>query len=310
VKRVAFALALAAAAAVRTPAFADEPADFIMYKVRTGDSIDLVAAEFYGDHARTALFIVDENKWKTYRKLNPGERIRIPITREITTTKGDSFEGLAKQYLADPSRALYLAQFNGMQPTDLLAAGVVLQLPFHMVHVAQTTETIAAISHYYFDTVDKADLIRRYNNLGDKSGIEKGDTILVPILDVHVHPEHLPAPDADALARRKAHKATTAAAAAAIPVARLAALQGNYGEVAGALREVGKQLEYLDEPAFGEVGMLLGKALVATGDKLGARDVFAAVLTREPKRQLSPYYESPKVLEAWRAASGHVTGEP
>lgn len=292
-----------------TVALADEPTDVVNYRVKQGDTIDLVAAEFYGDHARTATFIVDENKWKTYRKLNPGERIRIPVTREITTSKGDDLPALAKQYLGDPNRAALLAQYNGMQPSDIPAAGVVLRLPFRVTRVAQTTESLAAISQFYFGDTKQVEMLRTYNNLGDKTAIEKGDSIVVPVMTIRMHAERLPAPEPEALARRKDHETANAAAAAALPAARLSALQGNYGDVAKALGDAGKKLEFLDEPLFGQVGMLLGKALVASGDKAGAAAIYAQVLTREPHRELSGYYESPTVLEAWRAAKGHVAGE-
>ncbi|MEO8842403.1 MAG: hypothetical protein ABI591_00780, partial [Kofleriaceae bacterium] len=289
-------------------AHADEP-DYITYKVKPGVTIDLVAAEFYGDHARTVVFIVDENKWKTYRKLNPGERIRVPVTREITTSKGDDLPKLAKQYLGDPDRAVFLAQYNGMQATEIPAAGVVLRLPFRVTHVAQTTESLAAISQFYFGDAKQVEMLRTYNNLGDKTAIEKGDSIIVPVMNVRVHAERLPAPEPEALARRKDHEAANEAAAAALPAARIAALQGNYGDVAKSLADAGKKMEFLDEPLFGQVGMLLGKALVAGGDKAGAVAIYEQVLSREPHRELSAYYESPTVLEAWRAAKGHVTGE-
>lgn len=303
-KIVALAVLLSSAIAV-----ADDTTDVVSYRVKPGDTIDLVAAEFYGDHARTATFIVDENKWKTYRKLNPGERIRIPVTREITTSKGDDLPALAKQYLGDPDRAALLAQYNGMRASDIPAAGVVLRLPFRVTHVAQTTESLAALSQFYFGDTKQVEMLRTYNNLGDKTAIEKGDSIIVPVMNIHVHAERLPAPDPEALARRKDHEVANENAAAALPAARIAALQGNYGDVAKSLAESGKMLEFLDEPLFGQVGMLLGKALVASGDQAGAVAIYEHVLTREPHRELSAYYESPTVLEAWRAAKGHVTGE-
>ena len=291
-----------------TLAFADDP-DYVTYRVKPGDSIDIVAAEFYGDHARTALFIVDENKWKTYRKLNPGERIRVPITREITTAKGDDFAGLAKQYLGDANRAVLLAQFNHMEVTAMPASGVVLQLPFRVTHVAQTTESLNAISQFYFGDTKQTELLRTYNNLGDKTSIDKGDAIIIPVLNVRVHPERLPPPDADDIARRKEHTATNEAAALALTNARGSAMQGNYSDVVKLLGELGKKLEFLDEPLLGQVGMLLGKSLVAAGDKAGAIAVYEQVLHREPRHELSAYYESPTVLDAWRAAKGHVAGE-
>ena len=297
-----------AALLVARVAAADE-ADFVTYKVKPGDTIDLVAAEFYGDHGRTSTFIVDENKWKTYRKLNPGERIRVPIAREITTSKGDTLPALATKYLGDASRAQYIAQINNLKVTDIPAAGVALKLPFRVTHIAQTTESLAAISQFYFGDAKQVDLLRQYNNLGDKSSIEKNDSIIVPVMNLRVHDERLPAPSPEALTRRKAHANANEAAAAALPVAHLAELQGDYEAVAKALAEVGKQLEYLDEPRLGDVGLLLGKALVASGDKAGAQAVFAEVVPREPDKKLSPYYESPTVIDAWRAAGGHVAGE-
>lgn len=296
---VVIALLLARAAAA-------DDADFVTYKVKQGDTIDLVAAEFYGDHARTSAFIVDENKWKTYRKLNPGERIRVPITREITTAKGDTLPALAAKYLGDAGRAQFIAQLNNLKVTDLPAAGVALRLPFRVTHVAQTTESLAAISQFYFGDAKEVELLRTYNNLGDRTAIEKNDSIIVPVMSVRVHEERLPTPPAEALARRKEHANANEAAAAALPVARLAELQGDYGGVAKALADVGKKLEFLDEPLAGDIGLLLGKALVASGDKPGATAVFAEVVAREPNRQLSAYYESPTVLDAWRAAGGHV----
>jgi len=287
-------------------ASADEPAEYQTYRVKQGDTIDLVAAEFYGDHARTALFIVDENKWKTYRKLNPGEKIRVPVTREITTAKGDTLDSLAKQYLGDPNRAQYIAKFNHLELTDIPATGVVLELPFRVTHVAQATESLAAISQFYFGDAKQAEVIRAYNNLGEKTTIEKGDSIVVPVMNVHVHGERLPTPDAESIARRKAHSVANEAAATALPAARVSAMQGNYGDVAGILGELTKKLDYLDEPQFGEVCLLLGRARVAAGDKQGAISVFGQLLAREPRRVLSPYYESPSVIDAWRGATGDV----
>ncbi|MFT3697676.1 MAG: LysM peptidoglycan-binding domain-containing protein [Kofleriaceae bacterium] len=278
----------------------------VSYRVKQGETIDLVAAEFYGDHARTSLFIVDENKWKTYKKLNPGEKIRVPITREITTAAGDSLPALAQKYLGDANRASFIAQYNNIAPTLIPASGVVLKLPLVVTHVAQTTESITAISNFYFGDAKQVDVIRTYNNLGDKGAVEKGDSVLIPVLNVRVHQERIPVPDADAIARRKEHTAANEAATAALPIARTAALQGDYAGVAKALSDVGQKLEYVDAPMMSEIGILLGKALVADGKPANAKAMFAQVIAREPQKQMSAYYESPTVIDAWRAANGKV----
>ena len=59
-----------------------------LYRVKQGDSLELIAAEFYGDRMK-AVFIMVENKLTHARPLKPGERLRIPVNREITTSPGD-----------------------------------------------------------------------------------------------------------------------------------------------------------------------------------------------------------------------------
>ena len=53
--------AIAVLCALSGTAMAQEAAD-VAYRVRQGDTLELIAAEFYGDHAHTAAFIVEENK--------------------------------------------------------------------------------------------------------------------------------------------------------------------------------------------------------------------------------------------------------
>ena len=65
-----------------------------VYRVKQKDTLDVIAAEYYGDRAH-AVFIIDENKIKSPAKLAPGTRLRIPVTKEITTTKGQTIESLA-----------------------------------------------------------------------------------------------------------------------------------------------------------------------------------------------------------------------
>ena len=99
-KRALLALAVVALLAGR--ARADR--DYVQYKVRAGDTLSLLAAEYYGDRDH-ALFIMVANKMQHPRPLKPGEKLRIPVTREVTAAVGDNFDGLAQTYLGDKRRA-------------------------------------------------------------------------------------------------------------------------------------------------------------------------------------------------------------
>jgi hypothetical protein len=254
------------------------------------------------------IFIMVENKLQHPRKLNPGERLKIPTNREITTAKGDTFESIAQTYLGDPRRATFLAEFNHMSPEDSLATGTTLFIPFHVTHTAAGPESLKQISLAYFGDDKQADMLRTYNNL-DKSVIDKNDSIVVPNFHVRVRAEKLPQIDADSSQRRAQQKQAAGTATAALPVARTAWLRGDFETVKGALTPLAPKLDFLDTEQSTEVGVLLGKAYVAFDDKSSAVAVFTQVLNRQPRHELSAYRESPKILDAWRQAGGHVQGE-
>jgi LysM repeat protein len=307
---VRLALAAAVLVALASPARADDAtADTISYKVKQGDTLELVAAEFYGDFRHTMIFIMVENKLQHPRKLNPGERLKIPVNRVITTARGDHFETLAKQYLGDPNRAAYLAEFNGKSPLDAPPTGTKIEIPFHVTHVAADKETLAQISLAYFGDQKQVEMLKTYNNLGDKSQLDKGESLVIPIFHVRVRPEKLPQIDAQSSARLEEQKKANEQVAAALPAARTAWLEGDFETVRHALVDVAKKLDFLDTATSTEVGLLLGKAYVAFDDKPSAVAIFTQVLNRDPRRELSAYYDSPRVLDAWREAGGHVTGE-
>ena len=282
-------------------AAAQPDANVMSYRVQKGDSLDLIAAELYSDRD-DAVFIMAENKMQKPRKLNPGERLRIPITRDIRTEKGDSFESLAKRYLGDEKRAGFLADYNHRSIEDSLATGTELTIPFRVTHtVTEKTESLASVSTTYFGNAKHADEIAKWNGL-DKSSLDKGEQVEVPVLTVHVRDTRLPPLDADSQARDKQRRDAIALAQTALPAAHAAALQGDYARVKDALAPLADKTDYLDTDTAIEVDLLLGRAHVAFDDTALAVAAFSRVLVRKPRYELSPYYDSPKVLEAWQKA--------
>src|SRR5258706_162581 len=119
---------------------------------------------------------------KRSSSLKGGERLRIPVTREITTDKGDRFESLAQTYPGDAKRGPLLADFNEHDVADIPATGTPLVIPAQITHVATADETLSHVSSMYFGDGKQVELLRRYNFL-DKSSIEKGQTIIVPLIN-------------------------------------------------------------------------------------------------------------------------------
>jgi len=294
--------ALVILAALAATASADTTT--LPYRVQKGDTLDLIAAEFYGNRDDAPL-IAAENHITKPRKLNPGERLRIPVNREIRTEKGDMFETLAAKYLGNANRATFLADFNHRSVEDSLATGSELVIPIHVTHTAQNPESLAAISTTYFGNAKHADDLAKYNAL-DKASLEKGESIEVPVL---VHSTKMPPLDTEAQARDTIRKQAVAAAATALPAARSAWLVGDFEGVHKALAPLADKTEYLDTDAAVEVDLLLGKADVAFGKTQEAVAAFSRVLGRRPRYELSPYHDSPKVLEAWQEAVSQLQGQ-
>ena len=285
--------------------------DTLAYRVRQGDTLEVVAAEFYGDKTLT-MFIITENKLlepKQYkpRALRPGERLRVPVTREIATAKGDGFEQLAQTYLGDSKRAQYLADYNNIAIDQNLPAGTALLVPLHVTHTAQNGgESLTAIAQLYYGDGKQAELLKKYNGL-DKPGIEKGESIIVPLMRAK-STKTIPL-DADAKDRHDKQKKAIADAQLALPKARGAWIVGDFAGVKAALDKVVDETDYLDAATAVDIDVLLGKAHVAFDEQDAAVAAFTHAIDRRPRYTLAPYSDSPKVLAAWRKAGGHVEGE-
>lgn len=279
-------------------------------KVRQGDNLDILAAEYYGDR-KHKIFILAENHWQHERPLKPGEKIKVPVSREVVTATGDTFESLALTYLGDLRRGTFLAEFNNdMRPDETLAAGTTLAIPFHVPHVAAETETLASISLAFYGDQKYASLIKRYNFL-DKDQIEKGDQVVVPIFNVKVKPARAGTPDGAAKQREDQRKKSQAMAVNALPAAKRALRDGDYGEVEKLLADFianNDHIDYLDTATAVDVALAIGATHVATGDVPLATAVFKKAIERK-HTTLDRFRYAPKILDVWKQAGGKVEGE-
>ena len=293
-------LALVAVALLHGRARAEH--DFVTYKVRPGDTLALLAAEYYGDRTH-AVFIMVANKMQHPRPLKPGEKLRIPVSREITAAVGDSFDGLAQVYLGDKRRGPSLAEFNGMDPSDSLAAGKTLTIPFHVVHTAAGAESLASIAAAYFGDSKNAPLLRGYNFL-DRDTLSAGESIVIPINHVKVRPSAMPPIDAESKARTEKRRQMIEIATRALPRAQEAWRTSAYADVKRELIAV--DLDFLDGDRAATLGQLLGAAYVAQGDEVSARAAFQRAIDRAPKTKMSSYRYSPRIADVWTKAGGQI----
>jgi LysM repeat protein len=291
------------AIALAAPAAADaQSTKMLTHRVKRGDSLDLLAAEYYGSR-RHAIFIMKANGLTHSRALRPGERLKIPISVAITTRVGDTFGGLAEEHLGDARRASFLADFNNLDADASIAAGQTLSIPFHVVHNAERRVTLRQLALAYFGAAKYQDLLRDYNFLGG-STLDKGEKLIVPIVHVRVPANRLPKPDEEsaALAAKRAEQIEKARTA--VPAAGAAWSNGDFARVKRLLADI--ETDYLDAPSAVAVSILLGSTYVAFADNDSARASFKKAIDRKADYQLPTYHYSPKIIEVWKQAGGEI----
>ncbi len=291
---LAVAVALGPAAAAAQPA-----ADTLTYRVKAGDTLGLIAAEYYGDRTKT-LYLVTENRITKPGPLKPGQRLRVPVSRQIVSDEGDTFDLLAKAWLGDARRGEHLATMNHLAYADGLAAGMTLTIPFTLLHVAPAPETVDQIAQRFLGDAKHAELVRTYN-FAAATTVNKDQSMLVPVFTAHVQDSKLPALDRAALDRRATREGENRDVATALAEARRAWDAGAYREVIAKLAPI--QTEYLDADVAVAVSVLLGCAHVAyPKETAAALAAFKRALLRRPAHQLSAFDYSPKILPVWEQA--------
>jgi LysM repeat protein len=271
-------------------------------RARRGDTLELLAAEYYGDRQH-AVFIMKANNLTHPRKLRAGERIKIPIQREITASVGDTLEGISDEYMGDARRAEFLAAFNNMSADATITAGQRIVIPFHVTHKAAARETVESIAAAYLGDSKKAALLRRYN-FTEQEALAVDEKLVIPIFNVRVRPEKLPPPDPGSTEREARLREMEEKAALALPNARAAWRSGEYGRVKKLLVEI--DLDYLPPDTAVDVGILLASTYIAYDDDDSAFAKFENVLRRKPGHAIDPEQASPKVREIWKKAGGTV----
>jgi LysM repeat protein len=286
-----------------------EAASVAIHRVRRGDTLELLAAEYYGDR-RHKIYIMIENGLDHARDLKPGERLRIPVSNDITVGRADTLDSLAARYLGDERRARFLAEFNSLDPKGTVAAGMSITVPLRVTYRAARREALADIARSLFADGRRAQTLRDYNFL-KRDTLEKGEQIVVPIF-LRVHPSKRRPPDAESIVLMTKRNEVMEISERQLLAARRAWDTGDYAKVKSTLSElvVNDSYAYLDTQRVVEIGVLLGASHIAFDETDIALTHFRAVLKRAPAYALSAFEYSPKVCDAWRKAGGRVDDSP
>jgi LysM repeat protein len=272
------------------------------YKVRKGDTLELLAAEYYGNREHK-IYIMVENRLDHDVALKRGQRLKIPVSQQITTAEGDTLQSLAASYLGAEHRDKYLAEFNNLAPDETLALGQSITVPLQVNYRAAGNETLRNVALSLFADARQAALLRNYNDL-ESDELEAGQVIAVPVPKVRLQPSKHRPTDAEASERQAKRRQMIDKAQRSLPRAESAWRNGNFALVKRLLTLL--DLDYLDSALATQAGVLLGKVYIAYEDDDSALASFSKVLARNPRHKLDPKKHSPKVRKLWQRAASNM----
>jgi len=272
----------------------------IVHTVRPDDTLGVLAAEYYGKRD-FAVFIMLANGISHPRALKKGDKLTIPTAWKYRVVPGDTLSAIAERYLGDARRAEFLAAFNSLTTDATLMPDDELTIPFHAVHAAQDREDLASIAATFYRDSSRGEMLRRYNFRPGGKPLKKGETLIVPIVDVHAR---LPV-DQGLERREQKRRAMTLRGREALERAQAAWRTGDYGGVKAALL-VDIDLEYVDAEVAADMSFLLGSAYVAFGDRDSALAQLKRARDRRPNLVVRADEQSPKICDVWTAVGGTV----
>lgn len=277
----------------------------IFHVVRTGDTVNSLAMEYYGEANRaTLLRAVNRMPEEGEVELAIGEPLLIPESARRVVKTGETWADLAQAELGSPDRAWYIADINGAEESSTPTKGQIINIPYLMPW--SLTEGLAGtVSHFFPDQSGRdririARLLIKLNSGLRPRGMTRGTRIIIPFADLNILPEKRAELDRIAALRRSSadQQAQTQATAQLEELGQLYA-QGDYlelirtaGHIAGASELTAAQQVTLHR--------YLGQTFVALDRVDLAEREFAELLELQPDFQFDQVTTSPVILELFQ----------
>ncbi len=163
----------------------------LVHIVQPGDTLAALAERYYGriQHER---ILVAANRLDVQAgiPLVPGMRLEIPTTSHYIAKKGDTWAALSQRFLGESRRSDVLSMSNGSSPWMTPEPGARIVIPYNLLVLVTSDETVVSIAQKYLGDRNKAWTLTRYNDL-KKGSLERGAVLLVPLTDIELSEEGL-----------------------------------------------------------------------------------------------------------------------
>lgn len=279
-------------------------ADAFSYVVQKGDTLAGIAERMYGRiHYERILVHANSLDACGGTPIVPGMTLEIPAVTHHRVVAGETWQGLSKDLLGDPTRAEVFADANDAKSWVPPEDGADVVVPYNLRYIVDDRQTVPQVAAKFFADKDRAWTLDKYNNVQGRI-LLRGDVLLVPLTDLPLTDEgKAAARAAEGAARsetggiaREAQKK----AASEMPALLAEVRGGRYLEAVVRANRLMSSGE-LTRVQVAELNRVLTEgyvALEATGLAASACQKWRAA---EPSATLDPIATSPKILAVCKA---------
>jgi hypothetical protein len=273
----------------------------VVHRVRFGESLSSISKHYYGKRIYAPLIRL-ANELAPTRKLQAGERIRIPTAWVYTVRRRTTIQRVAGTLLGDKRRWPALSLANKVGRRKRLKAGTKLVIPYRLRYTAVAGDTFDDLSKRYFGEKKYAKLLATYNfTTADRP--TPSSQIEIPIGHLRIQSLRL-----EDLTNERLLGISTKPSSEqrqALQEANALIRRGEYHAVALRLIRMLAKDQSSDRHTA-EVFKLLAISYVAVGRRDLAVGAFQAALLRLPTLSLDPVKTSPKVMRAFVDAKSRM----
>jgi len=270
------------------------------HTVRGGEYASLIAEQYYGDVEVADLLLSYNGKGGTV--IHPGETMRVPYCDVHRVQPGETWTGLARQYVGRASAYPTIAVLNGLEPKRSLQVGQRIVMPVVVAHELARGESLAVLADRFYGDTQLARLLEEFNDIDDPRRLSIGTKIEVPLVSLLLVTE--PPPDPEPPEPEEPREFETA-----IREARQAYESAEFEAASAALERIRGDVEARGSGGEqAELWRLLAFVNVALDRRDGACAAFDSLtLLRPAEAEFDPDLVSPKIRrllgECGRSAS-------
>lgn len=168
---------------------ADDASAFV-HVVSQGETLAQIAIRVYGT-PRFETALVGANALDVHggSAIVPGQLLEVPAPSHYRVKEGDTWPALARAFLGDARRAETLARANGGVSWVPPAAGQEIEIPAVVDHIVAAGETMSTLAARYLGDMNKAWELDLYNGRKGDQRLQRGEVVLVPLLDLSLTAE-------------------------------------------------------------------------------------------------------------------------